>query len=153
VYKRQVIEEAHRFGLSQIHQLRGRIGRGQYEGYCYLVLPSRFKRKLENRDEEKRRVQTVERLKILVKTNDGFRIAEEDLKIRGGGDIAGTAQSGRLNIGIADLSRDLDRKILQIAKDEAQKLIEKDPYLRHHTVLKEIVFERYADRFDLVNVG
>ncbi|ACO03137.1 MAG TPA: DNA helicase RecG [Persephonella sp.] len=148
-----VIEEAHRFGLSQIHQLRGRIGRGQYEGYCYLVLPSRFKRKLENRDEEKRRVQTVERLKILVKTNDGFRIAEEDLKIRGGGDIAGTAQSGRLNIGIADLSRDLDRKILQIAKDEAQKLIEKDPYLRHHTVLKEIVFERYADRFDLVNVG
>ncbi|WP_457644317.1 ATP-dependent DNA helicase RecG [Persephonella sp.] len=148
-----VIEEAHRFGLSQIHQLRGRVGRGRYRGYCYLVLPSKFKRKVENKDEEKRRIQTVERLKILVKTNDGFKIAEEDLKIRGGGDIAGTAQSGKLNIGIADLSRNSDREILKIAREEAQILIEKDPYLRQHPVLKEIIFEKYAARFDLVNVG
>ncbi len=148
-----VIEDAHRFGLSQIHQLRGRIGRGQYEGFCYLILPSRFKRKFENKDEEKRRIQTIERLKILVKTSDGFKIAEEDLKIRGGGDIAGTAQSGKLNIGIADLSRNTDQKILQKAKYEAEMLINKDPYLRHHTVLKKIVFERYGERFDLVNIG
>ncbi|WP_457641076.1 ATP-dependent DNA helicase RecG [Persephonella sp.] len=148
-----VIEESHRFGLSQIHQLRGRIGRGQYEGYCYLILPSKFKTYLENKEEEKRRVQTVERMKILVKTSDGFKIAEEDLKIRGGGDIIGTAQSGRFNFGFADLSRPVDRNILEVARKEAEELIESDPDLRQHTVLKEIIFEKYGDKFDLVNVG
>ncbi len=148
-----VIEEAHRFGLSQIHQLRGRVGRGQYEGFCFLVVPSKLKKKMEDREAEKRRIQTIERLKILVRTNNGFEIAEEDLKIRGSGDIIGTAQSGRLNLNIADLERPKDRVILEYAKKEADELIEKDPELEKYPVLKEIMFEKYASKFDLVNVA
>ncbi len=148
-----VIEEAHRFGLSQIHQLRGRVGRGQYEGFCFLIAPAKLKKKLEDREAEKRRVQTIERLKILVRTNNGFEIAEEDLKIRGSGDIIGTAQSGKFNLYIADLERPKDRVILEYAKKEADELIEKDPDLKKHPLLKEIMFDRYAHKLDLVNIA
>ncbi len=148
-----VIEEAHRFGLSQIHQLRGRVGRGQYEGFCFLVVPSKLKKKQEDNEAEKRRLQTIERLKILVKTNDGFKIAEEDLKIRGGGDIIGTAQSGHFGFKIADLKRPKDRLILEYAKKEAENLIEKDPDLKKYPELKEIMFEKYAHKLDLVNIA
>ena len=148
-----VIEEAHRFGLSQIHQLRGRVGRGQYEGFCFLVVPSKLKKKQEDNEAEKRRLQTIERLKILVKTNDGFKIAEEDLKIRGGGDIIGTAQSGHFGFKIADLERPKDRLILEYAKKEAENLIEKDPDLKQYPELKEIMFEKYAHKLDLVNIA
>ncbi|NPA58311.1 MAG: DNA helicase RecG, partial [Aquificae bacterium] len=148
-----VIEDAHRFGLSQIHQLRGRIGRGEHGGYCFLVVPSRFKKKAENPEEEKRRLKTLERLKILVKTSDGFKIAEADLRLRGGGDIIGTAQSGRFNFSIADFSRPKDRIILEYAKKEAEKLIGEDPELEKHQDLKELVFRKYGDRFNLVNVA
>ncbi len=148
-----VIEEAHRFGLSQIHQLRGRVGRGQYEGFCFLVIPSKLKKKQEDNEVEKRRLQTIERLKILVKTNDGFKIAEEDLKIRGGGDIIGTAQSGHFGFKIADLERLKDRLILEYAKKEAENLIEKDPDLKQYPELKEIIFEKYAHKLDLVNIA
>jgi ATP-dependent DNA helicase RecG len=148
-----VIEEAHRFGLSQIHQLRGRVGRGQYEGFCFLVVPHKLKKRLEDNEAEKRRIQTIERLKILVKTNNGFKIAEEDLKIRGSGDIIGTAQSGRFNLQIADLERPKDRIILEYAKKEADLLIEKDPELENYPMLKEIMFDRYAHKLDLVNIA
>ena len=143
-----VIEDAYRFGLSQIHQLRGRVGRGQYEGKCLLVVPEKYKHP-KNPEEKK----VIDRLKILVKTRDGFKIAEEDLKIRGGGDIVGTAQSGRINLGIADLNRPLDRIILENAKSEADELLKKDPFLDKYPKLKELVFEKYGDRFELVNVG
>ncbi len=148
-----VIEEAHRFGLSQIHQLRGRVGRGQYEGFCFLVVPSKLKKKQEDNEAEKRRVQTIERLKILVRTNNGFEIAEEDLKIRGSGDIIGTAQSGRFNLKIADLERPKDRIILEYAKKEADDLIEKDPELKNYPLLKEIMFDKYSQKLDLVNIA
>ncbi|WP_456402926.1 ATP-dependent DNA helicase RecG [Persephonella sp.] len=148
-----VIEEAHRFGLSQIHQLRGRIGRGKYEGYCYMILPERFKYPLDDREEEKKRQSTVERLKILVRTTDGFKIAEEDLKLRGGGDIVGTAQSGKITFGIADLSRELDRNILEKARVEAEKITENDPFLNNNKLLRKIVLERYGDRFDIAGIG
>jgi len=148
-----VIEDAYRFGLSQIHQLRGRVGRGQHGGYCFLVIPSRFKQKADNPEEEKRRQKTIERLKILVKTNDGFKIAEEDLKIRGGGDIIGTAQSGRFNFGIADFTRPKDRIILEYAKKDADRLIKEDPQLENHPSLKELIFRKYGDKFNLVNIA
>ncbi len=148
-----VIEEAHRFGLSQIHQLRGRVGRGQYEGFCFLIAPAKLKKKQEDNEAEKRRIQTIERLKILVRTNNGFEIAEEDLKIRGSGDIIGTAQSGKFNLYIADLERPKDRIILEYAKKEADELIEKDPELKKHPLLREIMFDRYAHKLDLVNIA
>jgi ATP-dependent DNA helicase RecG len=147
-----VIEEAHRFGLSQIHQLRGRVGRGQYEGYCYLIAPSDLRRG-KTKDEVKRNRETIKRLQILVNTSDGFKIAEKDLEIRGGGDIVGTAQSGKFNFGLADLSRETDRKILEIAKKEADEILKKDPFLDNHKDLKDLVFEKYGDRFELATVS
>ena len=147
-----VIEEAHRFGLSQIHQLRGRIGRGQYRGYCYLIVPHQLRRPSENID-EKQRIKTLNRLKILVSTTDGFKIAEEDLHIRGSGDIVGTAQSGRYNFNIADLSRPEDNILFEYARKEAFDLIEKDPQLNNYPTLKEILFEKYGEKFDLASIA
>ncbi|WP_457624866.1 ATP-dependent DNA helicase RecG [Persephonella sp.] len=148
-----VIEDAYRFGLSQIHQLRGRVGRGEYEGYCFLVVPEEFKYRSDNPDQEKKREKALRRLKILVSTTDGFKIAEEDLKLRGSGDIIGTAQSGRFYFGLADPARERDGKILEYAKKEAEKLIEEDPHLDRNPLLKEIVFKKYGDRFNLVNIA
>ncbi len=147
-----VIEEAHRFGLSQIHQLRGRIGRGQYEGYCFLVIPHYFRRPNESIDENQRQ-KTLERLMILVKTNDGFAIADKDRELRGTGDIVGTAQSGKFNFGIADLDRPIDNLILKDARIEAFELIEKDPELKNYPELRKILFEKYGSRFDLANIA
>lgn len=93
----------------------------------------------------------MERLKILVNTNDGFKIAEEDLKLRDSGDIAGTRQSGKSDFQIADLRR--DEEILKIASQEAEKLIKDDPYLDKHPQLKELVYKKYGSRFDLVNIS
>jgi ATP-dependent DNA helicase RecG len=146
-----VIEESHRFGLSQIHQLRGRIGRGQYEGYCFLIAPDELSIPQQEQSKEKSRLKTLERLKILVKTNNGFEIAEKDLELRGTGDIAGIRQSGESGFALADLKR--DEEILNIATQEAQSLIEKDPTLENHKELKDIIFKKYAQRFDLVNIA
>ncbi len=143
-----VIEDAYRFGLSQIHQLRGRVGRGEHPGKCLLVIPEKYK--FPKTPEEKK---VLNRLKILVKTKDGFKIADEDLKLRGGGDIVGTAQSGKINLGIADLNRALDRVVLEKAKNEADELLKRDPFLNRHPKLKELIFEKYGDKFDLVNIG
>lgn len=100
-----VIEQADRFGLSQLHQLRGRVGRGASQGFCFLV----FRNKLTD--------SGIQRMKILRESTDGFYIAEEDLKLRGPGEIAGTIQSGALQLEIADLSR--DREILFAARKDA----------------------------------
>ena len=148
-----VIEEAHRFGLSQIHQLRGRIGRGEHKSYCFLIAPSSLRKPSPKPDEESRRRKTLERLKIIVKTSDGFKIAEEDWKLRGGGDIGGTAQSGKFNFRIADFQRPKDEIILKYAKLEAENLIKEDPDLENYPELKNLLFDRYGDRFDLFNVA
>ena len=147
-----VIEEAHRFGLSQIHQLRGRIGRGQYEGYCFLIVPHIFRRPNEKIDENQRR-KTLERLMILVRTNDGFKIAEKDMELRGTGNIVGTAQSGKFNFGIVDLDRPIDNLILKDARIEAFELIEKDPELKNYPELRKLLFEKYGSRFELANIA
>lgn len=110
-----VVENAERFGLSQLHQLRGRVGRGAEQSYCILMTGN----KLTN--EAKQRIRTM------VETNDGFKIAETDLKLRGPGDIEGTKQSGILELKIADIIK--DEKILKAARDFAVKITEEDPGL------------------------
>ena len=109
-----VILDAQRFGLSQLHQLRGRVGRGADQSYCILV----SKRELSN--------ETRKRIDIMCDTNDGFMIAEADLKLRGPGDLEGTQQSGMaFDLRIADIAR--DGQIVQMARDEAQRIIDDDP--------------------------
>ena len=109
-----VIMDAQRFGLSQLHQLRGRVGRGADQSYCILVT----KRELSK--------ETKTRIDIMCQTNDGFEIAEADLKLRGPGDLEGTQQSGiAFDLRIADIAR--DGQIVQMARDEAQKIIDADP--------------------------
>ena len=111
-----VIESAERFGLSQLHQLRGRVGRGAEQSYCILL--TSFKLSAEARL----------RMNTMVKTNNGFEIAETDLELRGPGDLMGTQQSGLLDLLIADLSK--DGKILVQAREEAGAILEKDPDLK-----------------------
>ena len=124
-----VIESAERFGLSQLHQLRGRVGRGAEQSYCVLMTGH----KLGN--DSKTRMETM------CRTNDGFEIAEVDLKLRGPGDLMGTQQSGVLNLQIADLVR--DRDILQIARHEAIKLLKKDApmTLPEHQAMRAVFIE------------
>ena len=108
-----VIESAEKFGLSQLHQLRGRVGRGAEKSFCILLTGS----KISN--------DARERLKIMVATNDGFKIAEKDLEIRGPGDIEGTQQSGLLNFKLANIV--YDKVILEAAREVAQNILENDP--------------------------
>jgi ATP-dependent DNA helicase RecG len=124
-----VIESAERFGLSQLHQLRGRVGRGAEQSYCILMTSHKLS------DDSKTRLETM------CRTNDGFEIAEVDLKLRGPGDIMGTQQSGVLNLQIADLVR--DRDILQLARHEAIKLLKKDASmtLPEHQTLRMVFME------------
>lgn len=109
-----VILDAQRFGLSQLHQLRGRVGRGAKQSYCILVTGYKLSE------------ETRKRIDIMCDTNDGFRIAEADLKLRGPGDLEGTQQSGiAFDLKIADIAR--DGQLVQLARDEAKKIIDNDP--------------------------
>ncbi|MBN2868490.1 MAG: ATP-dependent DNA helicase RecG, partial [Flavobacteriaceae bacterium] len=112
-----IIESAERFGLSQLHQLRGRVGRGAEQSYCILMTGHKLS------ENSKTRIQTM------CQTNDGFEIAEVDLKLRGPGDIMGTQQSGVLNLRIADVVK--DSNILQHARYWAKQVLTKDPSLSH----------------------
>ena len=109
-----MVENAERFGLAQLHQLRGRVGRGKHQSYCIFMSASKTK-------------DTQERLSILNKTNDGFKIASEDLKLRGPGDLFGIRQSGILDFKLGDVFQ--DAKILQKASEAAEDLLRKDPKL------------------------
>jgi ATP-dependent DNA helicase RecG len=111
-----IIESAQRFGLSQLHQLRGRVGRGAEQSYCILMTDHKLSA------ESKTRIETM------VRTNNGFEIAETDLKLRGPGDLMGTQQSGALDLLIADLGK--DGELLKQAREEAQVVLEKDPLLQ-----------------------
>jgi ATP-dependent DNA helicase RecG len=108
-----VIESAEKFGLSQLHQLRGRVGRGSEKSYCILLSGSRVGK------------EAKDRLSVMCLTNDGFKIAEKDLEIRGPGDIQGTRQSGALNFKLANIVE--DRAILEKAKFYVDELLETDP--------------------------
>jgi ATP-dependent DNA helicase RecG len=110
-----VVESAEKFGLSQLHQLRGRVGRGAEKSFCILLTNSKLNK------------EARERLNTLCTTNDGFKIAEKDLEIRGPGDIEGTRQSGMLNFKLANIVQ--DREWLELAREMAEMILEKDPDL------------------------
>jgi ATP-dependent DNA helicase RecG len=134
-----VIEHAERFGLSQLHQLRGRVGRGKTASYCILMVQ-------KSGSEEARK-----RLSVIEQTNDGFRIAEEDLAIRGPGELWGTKQSGLPDFRIANMVRDV--QILADAKADAFALVEQDPGLagKDHGSLRDILLKRWGAYLDLEN--
>ena len=150
-----VIENAERFGLAQLHQLRGRVGRGAQQSYCILltsrgVAGKALRGAKADPDEAQR---AARRLATMVGTTDGFAIAEEDLRIRGPGDYFGTRQSGLPAFHIADVIA--DGAILEEARDDAFALVERDPHLRsaEHRALADDVRSRFRDAVDLLAAG
>jgi ATP-dependent DNA helicase RecG len=137
-----IVEHAERFGLSQLHQLRGRVGRGAAKSHCLLL--AHFARAGD---------EARERLRVMEATQDGFEIARADLKIRGPGELVGTRQSGQKLFQIADLYR--DEAILEEAREEAFALVEADPDLTRpeHAAAAEALAERWAGRLSLAQVG
>jgi ATP-dependent DNA helicase RecG len=134
-----LIEDADRFGLSQLHQLRGRIGRGEHPSICLLLTSV-----MELPEEE--RVQAKERLEAVAATNDGFELAEKDLEIRGAGTIMGARQAGWSDLRLTNLVRDID--ILRSAREEAFSLVESDPELAANPVIRKEMEGRFSDRLD-----
>jgi ATP-dependent DNA helicase RecG len=128
-----IIEHAERFGLAQLHQLRGRVGRSNIQSYCMLIL-------------DKITEKSKERAKTLVSTNDGFVIAEKDLELRGSGDPFGTRQHGLMEMKIADLADSRHKKLLQLASEDAKQLIQADPNLQEvaNTQLLEIIQSKFS---------
>jgi len=133
-----VIENAERFGLAALHQLRGRVGRGEHESFCILKTQNKSKTSLE-------------RLKIMEKSNNGFVIAEEDLKLRGPGDFFGIRQHGLPEFKLADLLKDV--KLLKLSNDAAKEVLKDDPEFKksENKILKEELFGRYKEQ--LINIG
>jgi len=136
-----VIEHADRFGLSQLHQLRGRVGRSTIPGHCILMA------QYEVSEEAKRRLMVME------KSNDGFRIAEEDLAMRGPGEFMGTRQWGIPDFRVANIVR--DGRLLQEARNDAFRIVEKDPLLEkpENQALKKVLFHRWGHRLELAKTG
>ena len=134
-----VIYQAERFGLSQLHQLRGRIGRGRFQGYCFLL-------------SESNTAEATKRLSAMESTSDGFKIAEADFELRGAGDVLGTRQSGTQPLRIADLVR--DKEILEAARIAAFNLVETceldEP---EFVMLKSRVLSRFAKIMDIPRAG
>jgi ATP-dependent DNA helicase RecG len=134
-----VIEHPERFGLAQLHQLRGRVGRGAHQSYCILMGPRMFA-------EEAR-----ERLNAFSRTSDGFRIAEEDLRLRGPGEFFGTRQSGLPDLRAANIIRDSD--LLENARSEAFAIIQQDPDLKEYPQLRDLLRKKWHGRLGLISVG
>lgn len=135
-----VIENAERFGLAQLHQLRGRVGRGSDKSFCYLVATPKT-------DESYRRIQ------VMIRSNDGFVIAEEDLNIRGPGEFFGTRQSGLPKFKIANIIS--DATLLETAKKEAMELIKNDPHLEkpEHQLMKKMLNAHWKGHLEIASVG
>ncbi len=131
-----VVENAERFGLSQLHQLRGRVGRGPWQSYCVLVS--------DNQNEE-----TRQRLKVMTRTTDGFKIAEEDLRLRGPGDFFGRRQHGLLGLRVADIG--CDAQLLKEAQAAADALLERDPELTSCPATAERMAELFTEAADTLN--
>ena len=131
-----VIENAERFGLAQLHQLRGRVGRGEYKSYCIL--------KYEGKGEK-----TKERMKVMCETNDGFVISEKDLELRGSGDFFGTMQHGLPEFKIANLFEDIE--ILKLVQGVAIRILDEDPKLEQekNRPLKELIRDKFAKRIEI----
>lgn len=135
-----VIENAERFGLSQLHQLRGRVGRSSRQSHCILVSNASSS-------------DTVSRLEVMTRTNDGFEIAEEDLRLRGPGEIFGTRQHGLPDTRIPNILKFMG--VMKVARDEASAICESDPHLQHsgHQALRSELNRRFHDWFDLSAIG
>ncbi len=135
-----VIENAERFGLSQLHQLRGRVGRGEHQSACYLVASPKGN-------------DSFQRIQAMIRTNNGFRIAEADLNIRGPGEFFGTRQSGIPNFKIANIIH--DATLLEAAKKEAELLIKADPVLNAsgHQLLKRMLQKHWRGNLEIASVG
>jgi len=135
-----LVLHAERFGLAQLHQLRGRIGRGADQAWCLLCSAAQS-------DDARRR------LAIMCETTDGFRIAEEDLKLRGTGELFGTRQHGLPDVRIGDFTEDIE--ILEAARDDATELVAADPRLEkpEHAALRRRMLELYRDRLSLIGIG
>ena len=132
-----IIQNAERFGLSQLHQLRGRVGRGADQSYCVLVTKHELSK------------ETRKRMQIMTETNDGFEIAEADLKLRGPGDLEGTQQSGvAFDLHIANLAR--DGQLVQLARDTATFVLDNDPQqcLPQNALLWQRLRENVDPNFD-----
>ena len=134
-----VIEHAERFGLSQLHQLRGRVGRGTHQSFCFLVASGFIN------------PEAWQRLQILCATGDGFKIAEEDLRIRGPGDFIGTRQAGLPELGVANLVRDQDMLIR--AKRAAELLLRQAPDLAPWPALRQLTRDTFARAERLAHAG
>ncbi len=135
-----LIEEADRFGLAQLHQLRGRVGRGDYQSYCIMIGKAA--------SEEARR-----RLQVMTETTDGFRVAEEDLELRGPGEFFGTKQSGFPELRIGNIVSDM--KLMEVARQEALSLVKDDPRLEKsgHRLIKQNLIDRFKGKLDLIATG
>ena len=133
-----LIEHAEHYGLSQLHQLRGRIGRGEHPSHCFLMADD---------------PRASDKLAILAETTDGFRIAEEDLRRRGPGEFLGTRQHGLPPLAVGDFTEDVD--LLLKARADAFRLVEADPHLRKapHRVLRAEVHGRFKSVLELASVG
>ena len=130
-----VVEHAERFGLAQLHQLRGRVGRGSEKSYCILISDSKA-------------ANARSRLETMETTNDGFKLAEEDLKLRGPGQFFGEAQHGLPDLKIANVFRDLD--LLIEARDAAEKFITDDDNLNYFASLRQNLALAYGDKFNIM---
>jgi ATP-dependent DNA helicase RecG len=135
-----IIQNADRFGMASLHQLRGRIGRGRLESTCFLVA-------------EAKTPQAQRRLQTLVASSDGFRIGEEDLKLRGPGDFMGMAQHGELTLKVADILR--DAALLAQARQDAQKALAADARLLapEYSGLRQRLLELYQAQWDWVDLA
>jgi ATP-dependent DNA helicase RecG len=156
-----LINDAHRFGLSQLHQLRGRVGRGSKQAYCILVSKENIVKRSEKTNKELDFISSSEiekykasiRLQSMVKYNDGFKIAEIDLKLRGPGDIFGLKQSGFPEFRHADIAT--DSKLILEAKEEAFKIIDEDPHLKinSHQLIKKILTSYYKENLKYADIA
>ena len=134
-----LIENSERFGLAQLHQLRGRIGRGEHKSYCLLMTDARAS------------LTAGEKLRVMEESSDGFVIAEADMKLRGPGDILGTAQSGLPPLKLGDLL--LDGDLMRQARAAAKDLFESDPSLRREENRRFRVYIVESKKFNLVQVS
>jgi len=169
-----LIEHAERFGLAQLHQLRGRVGRGLHQGYCVLIhalgrippysrqMPLKLELSRKSRDEiivENSQGDAISRstarrrLGVFAQCEDGFALAEEDLKIRGPGHVLGVKQWGEIDFRVADLARDTG--LLIQARQAAMELLERDPALAlpEHYFLKETLFRKWSEKLALGSIG
>jgi len=133
-----VIEHPERFGLAQLHQLRGRVGRNKKKGFCFLVTGDKSR-------------NNFERLSYFASHSNGFELSEYDLKLRGPGEVMGVKQHGLPSFRLADLID--DRDLLIKARSEAMKLLDKDPQLTEHKALKDYIETVFKDRMNLIDIG